>query len=270
MDQNRKIIGIYPMTIPASGKSVLTKGISKYYEQNNQVQFYQVSSDEVSRQLIDEYMAKNPGASFDEAFERGRGNYKQTYNKQIQNICDNIRNSNKKTFIIFFDKNHPQNAIKGSQDVLNKNFQGVIHVGVIPKIEKPLGGNLFSISYLISCIQRAIKRKNHETLQGGESKVAAVVISFFKFFSNLNKAQLDFDHIIEIPFTVENAEKEQQFRDQLMPDLKELFRQKSPDDMIKEAAPQLNRVIEFVKQNDLGFPDMKEQETILFQALQKI
>ena len=54
--------------------------------------------------------------------------------------------------VIIFDKNHPENALKSPLEIVKEYFPNFISIALIPKIGKQLGSNLFSITYLVSCV----------------------------------------------------------------------------------------------------------------------
>lgn len=89
--------------------------------------------------------------------------------------------------IVFLDENYPPYAVEKPIKLFKDFFWSkpevkVVTIGLIPSTSMAYGSYPFSLTYLLTCIKRAISRDNHDTLKGSKAKIASVVLKFFIFF----------------------------------------------------------------------------------------
>ncbi|CAD8074665.1 unnamed protein product [Paramecium primaurelia] len=260
------------MAIPASGKTVLFESIESYYNEKHEgkTKLFIVSSDQVSLQLMNEHIAVNPNVTKEDAYQQTRKKYRTRYDNEIRAVCQKAQSCEQQFIVIIFDKNHPENALKGPLDIVKEYFKQFTSIGLIPKIGKPLGNNLFSITYLVSCVQRAIKRENHETLVGNKEKVASVVLFFFSFFNKVQIDKLPFNKVFYVPFTNEDGQMDQVLREEALELLKIIQREKNPEDIQNNCQEALQKFIGICEKYNLGFPDKNLQREIVWKEIQTV
>ncbi|CAD8075564.1 unnamed protein product [Paramecium sonneborni] len=270
--EQKKVLLFFPMAIPASGKTVLFESIESYYNEKHQgnTKLFIISSDQVSLKLMNEHIAANPNVSKEVAYQETRKKYRSRYDNEIRAVCQKAQVCEQQFIVIIFDKNHPENALKGPLEIVQEYFNKYNSIGLIPKIGKPLGNNLFSITYLVSCVQRAIKRENHETLVGSKEKVASVVLFFFSFFNKVQIDKLPFDKVFYVPFTNEDEQYDQLLRKEALDVLKTIQRERNPEDIQNNCKEALQNFIGVCEKHNLGFPDKNQQREIVWNEIQAI
>jgi len=112
MEKSNPILAIIPMGIPGIGKSKVFENLIKNGEALKKFQFSSVSSDDIRKECMDKYMAKNPKADEDEAFKGTAGPYKGAFYKALGNAAS--KHFPGKIHCIIVDKNHPGNGISSS------------------------------------------------------------------------------------------------------------------------------------------------------------
>lgn len=202
---NRTFV-IIPLTIPAVGKTTLVQSLSGVFDCPVTV----ISSDEIRKAAIDEFMRNNPRATLERAFDLTVSHAKRRFFKALTDSFQTTAS----TSIVFLDKNHPTNSIKSLQDEIyraSSHSREIILVGLAPRCSQRLstldGSFPFSIHLLIQCLLRVKDREQHLTLDGSLEKKVGVVCMMFKLYKGIDfHTFLDqgFHHIIEVEFTDES------------------------------------------------------------------
>jgi hypothetical protein len=170
-----------------------------------------ISSDVIRRTAMEEYMRNDPRGDLEKAFEKTAKTAKQRFTR---GLAESLR-STADTSIVFLDKNHPTNSIRGLFEDLHSlpRKRKVIVVGLVPCCSEPLrtlqGTYPFSPHLLIQCLLRVKERQDHLTLEGGLDKRAGVVCRFFQLFRGCSFETLaseGFHHMIAVPFTDETRQ----------------------------------------------------------------
>lgn len=78
------VIVIIPMGIPAIGKSKIFEAVLKNKEAMAKFNFVSVSSDDVRKQCMEQYLATNPGISRDDAFNNTQVSYRKAFHNALR------------------------------------------------------------------------------------------------------------------------------------------------------------------------------------------
>jgi hypothetical protein len=204
---------IIPMGIPGMGKSNLISSFREIVEELGCTMDV-VSSDVVRQECMKEYMEKNPTAKFDQAFDKTRNAAKMKFDAEIRRSLDKDSDHH----VLFIDKNHPPNAIKGTLELLSKfcPYGRKLRIAaLIPECKDNIvisGHNNyvseypFSYEFLTQCLLRVKDRVMHETLQGTIEKKFEVIFFMFKMYKNVLFSDYignGFHSLISVPFTYE-------------------------------------------------------------------
>jgi len=188
-----KLYFLTSLGLIAGGKSTLFSIIEK--EINNKysstVNLLKINSDKIKEGLVEEYLKNNPNSSSEEAFENTINSHKFQFQKELENIINNERDS-KKINIVLVDKNFPADHVKHfckeiSKNLKNSEFQVF---QFYPKILYPIinieGLTFpFSWSYIIQCYYRLKNRKGHETLDFEKNpKAHYILLCFLNLYKN--------------------------------------------------------------------------------------
>lgn len=204
---------IIPMGIPGMGKSSLITSFREIVEELGCTMDV-VSSDIIRQECMKEYMEKHPTAKFDHAFDKTRNAAKMKFDTEIRRSLEKDSDHH----VLFIDKNHPPNAIKGTLELLSKfcPYRRKLRIAaLIPECKDKIvisGYNNyvseypFSYEFLTQCLLRVKDRDGHETLQGTIEKKFEVIFFMFKMYKNVLFSDYignGFHSLISVPFTYE-------------------------------------------------------------------
>lgn len=80
------VIALIPMGIPAIGKSKIFESLMKNEAALKNFHFDAVSSDDIRKECIDQYMASHPTADSDTAFSKTQGPYKGAFGSALSKL----------------------------------------------------------------------------------------------------------------------------------------------------------------------------------------
>jgi hypothetical protein len=221
-NSKNNLIILLPLGIPGMGKSTMLKQIKIVSEERN-CSFRVLSNDETRRKLMDELQKKNKNkkVTHEELFEKTTKKTRNQFFKDLRAMIDQVSYMQEQDHIIFLDKNHPPQALDSTMSELQHisipNVEIKV-VAVIPLCYKNLRIHNkeypFSENFILNCMSRAIKREGHQTLIGEPLKILNVVTMFVQQFRDFkfkgpSLSKLNIDYYIELPFTFENKEADE-------------------------------------------------------------
>jgi len=215
-----KILVFIPIGIPGMGKTTFLSILKKLLEEKG-CAITIISSDIIRKRHMDAVLKGEPSITEKKAFEKTAKPAKIEFFNEVENAISRTKALNQ-THIIFLDKNHPPNIIQETIRFFEKpkylNEYDIRTVILKPVCSRHFRTNSnvtypFSLTFLLTCMKRAMARTNHETLQGDDLKVASVLIAFFNLYKNFTASEGYFKaegahFLMELPFTHEDVEIE--------------------------------------------------------------
>ncbi|CAD8179506.1 unnamed protein product [Paramecium octaurelia] len=164
----KKIVIIYPLMIPGSGKSTLVDYLKQNYKD---YPFYDICADEVTLQLIKEKLGDNTDSlaiQFQKVFTYIKEAFQQEFHKKINEII----NSNNEKAVLFVDRNcvphtllYMIDHVKAIQtDIALKKGVSIkiYNVGfTFPVQESNIQNTPFCYDYAITILNRLLVRDDH-------------------------------------------------------------------------------------------------------------
>lgn len=223
----KKIFAIVPIGIPGMGKSFQIKVIEEVISSmNGRMEI--VSSDVTRQKCMENLAAKQPELTLDQRFERSGKDARNSFNAQVKALLN--KDFKEDFFVLFLDKNHPPNALKGAISALREASSSRVELEIVAltpqlkrrylhtslKNSKNVSEYPFSFDFLMSCISRVQDRKTHETLNGEGEKSLGVMINFFSMYRNTNLTDEfllneGFDSILRLPFVNDSQSTEDDY-----------------------------------------------------------
>ncbi|CAG9319447.1 unnamed protein product [Blepharisma stoltei] len=241
---------IVPLGIPALGKTELVPVFQEIAERNG-FMFVSISSDKIRGELYNKYIEEN-GKTDEQVL------YDKTTKQTIKLFQDEIisalsQDSSRK--IIYLDKNHPPNAIKGSFETIKKGDKNAKIIVMVPDCGKYyLGKNFFpmSLQVLLTCLLRIKNRDTHETLAGTLEKRVGVVMMMYMLYKNYlldeGSSLLREVKFLKIPFVDEKIKVNENFENLMMYVLQNYTIGKTPSEEY------IRSIIEEIEKNDVPLP----------------
>ena len=145
-------------------------------------------------------------------FEKSRLKAYNKFNQRLISLVKESGSSNvSDTHVIFIDKNHPVEVVDRVVAMIDENIDSDIalkKVFLIPKItqvQDRLAGLPFDVSFYLQCFSRALKRKNHPTMNVNDPyKLIEILSHFVKqlryvHFDERFLAEHKLDDFLEVP-----------------------------------------------------------------------
>jgi len=210
----KRVLVIVPMGIPGMGKTYLVQRLEAEVVSLG-CSFSIVSSDQVRRGCMEEYMARTRTTDLEKAFDSTAKKAREVFYDRVK---EGLRSS-KQVHVLFIDKNHPPNAVSSTLKELSKiqpkGISKLELVALVPDCtqkftnSRGMGSSEYELSFtfLVQCLKRTIGRQEHETMVGSPAKKAAVVLMMFSMYRDVRFSDLlrqGFDHILRVPFTDES------------------------------------------------------------------
>ena len=213
LDEPQTIV-LVPVGIPALGKSTLVTSIRELLDPN--WSFTVVSSDAIRREEMEKYMRKNHTKNLDLAFEKTCKSGPTAFFQRVEQSL----NSKKSVHVLVLDKNHPPNAIGKTLETLRRRVprgRQLKTVLVLPETQPAsVGGKKFPMSFslLLQAMVRLKDRPDHDTLTGSLPKRLRVLLFMYSLYANTSfqGMKIDFDYAVTYPYTDENLEPDDQFK----------------------------------------------------------
>ena len=281
--KKKNVLIIIPLGIPAMGKTTFLNTFKKVLEEYD-CEINILSSDVIRKEVMESLAVKHPNYDQQKLFDNSTKQAKNKFFEQLEKLITKTNYSKKPNHLIFLDKNHPpKQAIVSGIDAIKehrhfKNFN-IKLIALLPfclnnftfaDVQYP-----FSLTFLFNCLQRAINRKEHETLIGDEAKVVSVVLMFFNLFRNFKIRDtslkgLGFDSYMQLPLTYEEKESDEKIPSTLVNKLEKLLQHLKPGNMVIQDQLFYSFVEEIKNTKfDFKFPDSKILYEHSIQALDK-
>jgi hypothetical protein len=171
----------------ASGKSTIFKTLKEIVDKDypNQIALYYISSDEMKKKLMDEYITKFPKTTYNEAHDIVNKSATGKLNRELSSLIMRASDPNRINFVLI-DKNFPINQANKLITEYKKNF-----IVFYPKVKPDDITRLpFSFSYMIQCYYR-LKNRKHETLDFEKNEYAHYIL--FSFLSLYKNEKIEFE-----------------------------------------------------------------------------
>lgn len=164
-------------------------------------------------------MGDNPSKTKDDAMNETAAHASKAFATGLDELMINAaEKSQNKIEVIYLDKNHPPRAlvVTNQIDEMSKKYNEVkfIKVALVPHIVNPYVDSPFSLTFLLSCLIRNIRRDTHDTLTNEDPLLlVSVELLFFNLYNNMKFDQKfleehKFDGFLKIPFTYEDEDIE--------------------------------------------------------------
>ena len=277
-NSDRKLIWVVFYGLSALGK---THFLNEFAEEckHRGIHCQIVSSDDCSKKIIDGIKQKNPTISDDAAFEQSRKPAIKLFETTIEKSISSMKKGNN---IIVLDK--VMNGGKFLQ-TLNKTFNpgcSTKLVAIIPKSEEPFQYSNystvpFSLPLIINVCHRIVKRSDHQTVTGSDSKKLFLALSFVKLYNNMKhlsekKEEGGIDEFVELSFHKEDPQSASNLPGNLVNLFKSTIKSIKPFQGSDEVCTELADYMKTAVYNEdvagvIGFGDVAQQKQQLDHVL---
>lgn len=177
--KSKQVLAFIPIGIPGMGKTTFLTLLKQLLEEKG-CAITIISSDKIRKKHLEEAMERTPDMTEQRAFEKSAKPAKKEFFEEVEKAIARTATLQQKTHIIFLDKNHPPNIIDETIESFQKPKYKtkyrmrtvVLKPSCATEFHMKTTTFPFSLTFLLTCIRRAVDRHEHETLKGTDLKIA--------------------------------------------------------------------------------------------------
>ena len=218
-----ELIVFLPSAIPSTGKTTLFERFIAAHADSTEFSVRTIKSDAIRGSLMDQQRLKDKKADQQKLLDLTQKKYKVAYEEELQKLVVGTVKLPQTKHLLFVDKNHPPDGLERATLLIREFAEKIKNLSLrfvllVPRCETPVRAQKydfpFSFTYLLNCIDRVLKRQNHETLEGDPIHLIQVLLMFFHMFKNqrLNAghylSKFGIDDFIEVKYHRETPESD--------------------------------------------------------------
>ena len=243
---------LVPIGMPGMGKTTVLSNLKKLLEEKS-CPVTVISSDTIRKQRIEDAMQIDLDLDQDDAFKSVSSDARYQFFRDVRAAIEKTDKLSQDTHVILLDKNHvPQivgETLKLIQRLRFKTKCKVRTVIINPQCTTDFRTQTttfpFSLTFFLTCLHRAVGRKDHETLKGTNIQAASVLLGFFKAYKDYRSTEAGLkafgaNFLMEVPFIHEDVEAEKNLPETLVTSFNTLL------DTVEE--PEEEKIVAFLNE----------------------